>query len=207
MIRHIQMNQVNSAIGDIYFKEKLFDRSLGFYREAANLRAGDLNALEKIGDSFSQNLRPDSAKFYFNQVLFQIKKKDDLVGQIRLYQKLADAHNRFPDSLDLTKNALDYLLSMRRLVEMTGDKNAQTVLFNKASRTTVANGWSTTFDLAGLPGAGGAGGDPAVVKDQLVGASGLPARSVIPDSRRTVYTVPGNRLAGGLMVITPVPEL
>lgn len=125
-----QLAEVNSAIGDIYFKEKLFDRSLNFYREAANLRTGDLAALEKIGDSFSQNLRPDSAKFYYNQVLFQIKKKDDHVGQIRIYQKLADAYNRFPDSTNLRNIALNYLLEMRRFVELTGDKNAQTILFN-----------------------------------------------------------------------------
>ena len=122
--------EVYSTIGDIYFREKLFERSLGFYREAANLRSNDFVSFEKIGDSFSQNMKPDSAKFYYNQVLSESGKKDDLVGQIRIYQKLADAYNRFPDSLYMTSRALNYLLSMRRLVELTGDKNAETILYN-----------------------------------------------------------------------------
>ncbi len=125
-----QLAEVYSAIGDIYFSEKLFDKSLGFYRDAAALRSGEPAALEKIGDSFSQNLKPDSARTYYALVLADAQKRGDLTGQIRLHQKLADAYGRFPDTTRMAQKTLNYLLAMRRLVELTGDKNAETVLFN-----------------------------------------------------------------------------
>lgn len=125
-----QLAEVNAAIGDIYFREKLFERSLKFYREAAGLRRGDSETWEKMGDSFAENMEPDSAKFWFNQLIFRFKESGDLVGQIRIYQKLANAYNKFPDSLSMSSSALNYLLRMRDLVAKTGNVAAQTVLFN-----------------------------------------------------------------------------
>jgi adenylate cyclase len=121
---------IYGRMGDIYFREKLFDRSLQYYRDAADLRKNDPAALEKIGDSFAQKGRPDSARTYYVQVLSNAQKRGEIRSEIRLLQKLADAFNKFPDSLNLTSVALNYMLRMRRPVELLGEKSVETVLFN-----------------------------------------------------------------------------
>ncbi len=119
-----------ATVGDLYFKEKIYRSALDYYREAALLRQNDEASLEKIGDSFAEARQPDSAKTYFNQALFRLQKRDDLVGQIRIYQKLASAYNKFSDSLQMASTALNYLLRLEKLVDRTGNLDQRSILHN-----------------------------------------------------------------------------
>jgi len=121
---------VNRALGDIFFREKLYSYALRYYREVLKDAPQDYATMEKTGDAALYDLKFDSAEFYYKQLIVKFKDDGNNPRLVQIYQKLANAFDQRGDS----GKSILYYTSIERIIETYGTAQEKSLLYNNLGR-------------------------------------------------------------------------
>ena len=118
------------AIGDLFFKEKLYPTAQRYYRAALALQPQDPRTSEKTADALLFDMRFDSAEILYKDLIIKYRKEGNNSHLVRIYQKIAQAYdqNGFPEK------SLFYYLSLQDIIEKAGTPQEQSLLYNNLGR-------------------------------------------------------------------------
>ena len=119
-----------TTLGDFFFKEKLYSNALRYYQGVLVLRPNDDKIKEKIADAFLQDMRFDSAEFFYKQLIVKYKQERNDPRLVQIYQKLARAYDQRGDA----GKSLFYYLPIEALIEQSGTLQERALLYNNLGR-------------------------------------------------------------------------
>ncbi len=121
---------INSALGDLFFREKLYETSRRYYGAVLSIQPQDYATMEKMADACLYDLRYDSAEIYYKALIVQYKEVGDNPQLVQIYQKLASAYDQKGD----TGKSLYYYLFIEVLIERFGTTQEKSLLYNNMGR-------------------------------------------------------------------------
>lgn len=121
---------VQTALGDLFFQEKLYSHASRYYHEVLVLRPNDYRIQEKIGDAYLQDMRFDSAEYFYKQLIIKYRDEGNNPRLVQIYQKLANAYDQNGDA----GKSLYYYLPIEDLVERFGTSQERGLLYNNLGR-------------------------------------------------------------------------
>ena len=121
---------VRTALGDLFFREKLFGAARRYYDEVLALRPQDYQTMEKAADASLYNMQFDSAEMIYKRLLVKYREEGNASRLVKIYQKLAHAYDQNGDS----GKSLYYYLPIQDLIEKSGTTQEQSLLYNNLGR-------------------------------------------------------------------------
>jgi adenylate cyclase len=129
-VNRAQWAAVNRAIGDLFFREKLYANARRYYDQVLRLEPGNLAVIEKAGDAAVYDARLDSATVYYQSLINTYQERNDFGRVVQILRKLADANER----AELFQASLDYYLQIEEIIERHGTPDERSVLYNNLGR-------------------------------------------------------------------------
>ncbi len=127
---------VKTAIGDLFFKEKLYAPAHRYYREVLTLRPQDYETREKAADACLYDMRFDSAEILYKDLVVKYKEDGNNPRLVQIYQKRAQAYDQ---NKDPGKSLYFYIL-LKDIIEKSGTTQEQSLLYNNLGRQYAATG-------------------------------------------------------------------
>lgn len=121
---------VRSALGDLFFREKMFGSARRYYDGVLALKPQDYNTMEKAADASLYNAQFDSAEILYKHLIVKFREEGNNPRLIRIYQNLAHAY----DQNGNPGKSLYYYLAIQDIVEKNGSVEEQSVLYNNLGR-------------------------------------------------------------------------
>ncbi|MCC7244360.1 MAG: hypothetical protein IT269_01660 [Saprospiraceae bacterium] len=121
---------VNTALGNLFFKEKLYGPARRYYGEVLRIQPENYAVQEKLADASLADMRFDSAEFFYKSLIIKYKNDGDNAKLVHIYQKLAQAY----DSSGNASKSLYYYLPIADLIEKYGNLQERAVLYNNLGR-------------------------------------------------------------------------
>jgi class 3 adenylate cyclase/tetratricopeptide (TPR) repeat protein len=121
---------IQTALGDLFFKEKLYENARRYYHEVLVLQPNDYRIKEKIADACLLNMQFDSAEYFYKTLIFKYKEEGNNGRLVQIYQKLANAYDQKGDA----GKSLYYYLPIEDLVERFGTSQERGLLYNNLGR-------------------------------------------------------------------------
>ncbi|HOY04166.1 MAG TPA: adenylate/guanylate cyclase domain-containing protein [Saprospiraceae bacterium] len=121
---------VQTALGDLFLKEKLYANARRYYHEVLVLQPNDYRIKEKIADACLLDMRFDSAEFFYKELIVKYKEEGNNARLVQIYQKLANAYDQNGDA----GKSLYYYLPIEDLVERFGTSQERGLLYNNLGR-------------------------------------------------------------------------
>mgnify|MGYP000148817464 CR=1 FL=1 len=121
---------VKTAIGDLFFGEKLYAPAHRYYREVLVLRPQDYETREKAADACLYDMRFDSAEILYKELIVKYKAEGNNPRLVQIYQKRAQAYDQ---NHDPGKSLYFYLL-LQDIIEKAGTTQEQSLLYNNLGR-------------------------------------------------------------------------
>jgi class 3 adenylate cyclase/tetratricopeptide (TPR) repeat protein len=125
---------VKTAIGDLFFSEKLYASAHRYFREVLVLRPGDYETREKAADAYMYDMRFDSADFLYKELIYKYKNEGNNPRLVQIYQKRAHAYDANGDP----GKSLYYYLLLQNIIETYGTTEEQSLLYNNLGRQYVS---------------------------------------------------------------------
>ncbi len=121
---------VKTAIGDLFFGEKLYASAHRYYRDVLALKPEDDETREKAADACLYDMRFDSAEILYKGLISKFKEQRNNPRLVKIYQKRARAY----DSAGDAGKSLYYYLLLQDIIETSGTTQEQSVLYNNLGR-------------------------------------------------------------------------
>ncbi len=121
---------VYRALGDIFFREKLYSYACRYYGEVLSSAPADFGTMEKIADSYLFDQRFDSAEVYYKQLIIKHKNDGNNTRLVQIYQKLANAYDQRND----TGKSIYYYTAIEHIIETFGTPQEKSLLYNNLGR-------------------------------------------------------------------------
>lgn len=121
---------VRTALGDLFFREKLYGAARRYYDEVLALKPQDYQTMEKAADASLYNMQFDSAEMIYKRLLVKYREEGNASRLVKIYQKLAHAYDQNGDS----GKSLYYYLPIQDLIEKSGTTQEQSLLYNNLGR-------------------------------------------------------------------------
>lgn len=122
--------EVYSGLGDLFFREKLYDNARRYYRKVLALAPGDYPTMEKAGDACLLEMRYDSAEAIYKDLIVHFKEKHNYSRLVQLYQKLANAYSNHGNP----GKGLFYYLAIEEIIEHNGYPEERAVMYNNMGK-------------------------------------------------------------------------
>ena len=121
---------INTALGDLFFREKLYETARRYYRAVLVLQPQDYATMEKTADACLYDLKYDSAEIYYKTLIVKYKEEGNNPHLVQIYQKLASAYDQKGDA----GKSLYYYLPIETLIERFGTTQEKSLLYNNLGR-------------------------------------------------------------------------
>lgn len=121
---------VKTAIGDLFFQEKLYAPAHRYYREVLALRPQDYETREKAADACLYDMRFDSAEILYKELIIKYKAEGNNPRLVKIYQKRAQAY----DQQGSPDKSLYFYLLIKDIIEKAGTTQEQSLLYNNLGR-------------------------------------------------------------------------
>ncbi|MCC7464871.1 MAG: hypothetical protein IT261_01295 [Saprospiraceae bacterium] len=121
---------VKTAIGDLFFGEKLYTAAHRYYRDVLALKPEDDETREKAADACLYDMRFDSAEILYKGLISKFKEQRNNPRLVQIYQKRARAYDIAGDA----GKSLYYYLLLQDIIETSGTTQEQSVLYNNLGR-------------------------------------------------------------------------
>lgn len=121
---------IKTAIGDLFFSEKLYSSAHRYYREVLALRPQDYETREKAADACLYDMRFDSAEILYRDLIVKYKADGNNPRLVKIYQKSAQAYDQHGDS----GKSLYFYLLLQDIIEKAGTTQEQSLLYNNLGR-------------------------------------------------------------------------
>ncbi len=121
---------INAALGDLFFREKLYETARRYYRAVLGLQADDYAIMEKMADACLYDFKYDSAEIYYKTLIVKYKEDNNNPHLVQIYQKLASAYDQKGDA----GKSLYYYLPIETLIERFGSTQEKSLLYNNLGR-------------------------------------------------------------------------
>ncbi len=121
---------IRSALGDIFFREKLYSTARRYYDEVLRLKPQDYITKEKAADASLYDMRFDSAEIFYKSLIIKYKAEGNYPRLVKIYQKLARAYDENGDA----GKSLYYYLPIQDIIEKSGTTQEQSLLYNNLGR-------------------------------------------------------------------------
>jgi len=131
---------IYTALGDLFFREKLYQSARRYYAEVLKLQPEDYTTMEKradvfladisLADSARVKMRFDTAEAHYNVLISKFRSEGNNPRLVQIYQKLAQAY----DQIGNTKKSLANYLIIADLIERFGNYQEQALLYNNLGR-------------------------------------------------------------------------
>lgn len=121
---------VQTALGDLFFREKLYTNARRYYHEVLVLQPNDYRIKEKIADACLLDMRFDSAEYFYKELIVKYKEEANNPRLVQIYQKLANAYDQNGDA----GKSLFYYLHIESLIEQFGTLQERSLLYNNLGR-------------------------------------------------------------------------
>lgn len=122
---------VYRALGDIFFKDKLYKHAQQYYTEVLARDAQDYETLEKIADASLYEMQFDNAEKFYKSLIVKFKNEGNNPRLVQIYQKLANAYDK--SGSDLGKS-IYYYTAIERIIETYGTAQEKSLLYNNLGR-------------------------------------------------------------------------
>jgi class 3 adenylate cyclase len=127
---HAALLNIQTALGDLFFREKLYSNARRYYYEVMAAQPNDYHVKEKIADACLMDMRFDSAEYFYKILIVRYKEEGDNVRLVQIYQKLANAYDQNGDA----GKSLYYYLPIEDLIERFGSAQERGILYNNLGR-------------------------------------------------------------------------
>lgn len=121
---------VKTAIGDLFFAEKLYASAHRYYREVLTLKPQDYETREKAADACLYDMRFDSAEILYKELIYKYKAEGNNPRLVQIYQKRAQAYDQNGDP----GKSLYFYLLLQDIIEKAGTTREQSLLYNNLGR-------------------------------------------------------------------------
>lgn len=121
---------VKTAIGDLFFNQKLYAPAHRYYREALRLNPEDFETREKAADACLNDMRFDSAEILYKALIVKYKAEGNNPRLVQIYQKRAHAYDQNGDA----GKSLYFYLLLQDIIEKAGTTREQSLLYNNLGR-------------------------------------------------------------------------
>jgi class 3 adenylate cyclase/tetratricopeptide (TPR) repeat protein len=121
---------VNRALGDIFFREKLFRHAFRYYSEVLKNAPKDFATMEKMADAALYDMKFDTAEIYYKQLIIKFKEEGNNPRLVQIYQKLANAYDQRSDS----GKSIYYYTAIENIIETYGTPQEKSLLYNNLGR-------------------------------------------------------------------------
>ena len=121
---------INTALGDLFFREKLYENARRYYRAVLNMEPHDYATMEKAADACLYDFKYDSAEIYYKTLIIKYKEDGNNPHLVQIYQKLAGAYDQKGDA----GKSLYYYLPIETLIERFGSTQEKSLLYNNLGR-------------------------------------------------------------------------
>jgi class 3 adenylate cyclase/tetratricopeptide (TPR) repeat protein len=121
---------VKTAIGDLFFGEKLYASAHRYYRDVLAQKPEDDDTREKAADACLYDMRFDSAEILYKSLITKFKEQGNNPRLVQIYQKRARAYDAAGDA----GKSLYYYLLLQDIIETAGTTQEQSVLYNNLGR-------------------------------------------------------------------------
>ncbi len=124
------LTAVYGALGDLFFREKLYGTARRYYSESLNLQPQDYAIMEKAADAYLFEMRFDSAESYYKRLIVKYKNDESNPRLVQIYQKLATAYDQNSNA----GKSLYYYLAIEKIIEVSGTPREKSLLYNNMGR-------------------------------------------------------------------------
>ncbi len=121
---------INTALGDLFFREKLYETARRYYRSVLAMQPQDFPTMEKTADACLYDLKYDSAEIYYKTLIVKYREEGNNPHLVQIYQKLASAYDQKGDA----GKSLYYYLPIETLIERYGSTQEKSLLYNNLGR-------------------------------------------------------------------------
>ena len=121
---------VQTALGDLFFHEKLYTAARRYYEEVLQIRPQDYVTKEKAADASLYDMRFDSAEIYYKELIIKYREEGNFPKLVKIYQKLARAYDQNGNA----GKSLYYYLPIQDIIEKSGTTQEQSLLYNNLGR-------------------------------------------------------------------------
>jgi len=121
---------IRTALGDIFFHEKLYSTARRYYDEVLRIKPQDYVTLEKAADASLYNMHFDSAEIIYKELIVKYREEGNNPRLVKIYQKLARAY----DQNGYAGKSLYYYLPIQNIIERSGTTQEQSLLYNNLGR-------------------------------------------------------------------------
>lgn len=121
---------VKTAIGDLFFNQKLYAPAHRYYREVLRLKPEDYETREKAADACLNDMRFDSAEILYKDLIVKYKAEGNNPRLVQIYQKRAHAYDQNGDA----GKSLYFYLLLQDIIEKAGTTQEQSLLYNNLGR-------------------------------------------------------------------------
>ncbi len=121
---------IRAALGDIFFREKLYSTARRYYDEVLRQKPLDYITREKAADASLYDMRFDSAEIFYKSLIIKYKAEGNYPRLVKIYQKLARAYDENGDA----GKSLYYYLPIQDIIEKSGTTQEQSLLYNNLGR-------------------------------------------------------------------------
>jgi len=125
------LTTVYRALGDIFFKDKLYKHARRYYIEVLSRDPQDFETMEKIADASLFEMQFDSAEFYYKNLIIKFKNEGNNPRLVHIYQKLANAYDQRGNE---TGKSIYYYTAIERIIETYGTAQEKSLLYNNLGR-------------------------------------------------------------------------
>ena len=121
---------IRTALGDIFFHEKVYGTARRYYDEVLRLKPQDYITKEKAADASLYDMHFDSAEVYYKELIVKYREEGNYPKLVKIYQKLARAYDQNGDA----GKSLYYYLPIQDIIEKSGTTQEQSLLYNNLGR-------------------------------------------------------------------------
>lgn len=121
---------VKTAIGDLFFHEKLYASAHRYYRDVLALQPQDYQTREKAADACLYDMRFDSAEILYKDLIVKYKSENNYPRLVQIYQKRAQAYDQNGDA----GKSLYFYHLLKDIIEKAGTTQEQSLLYNNLGR-------------------------------------------------------------------------
>ncbi len=131
------LTTVYRALGDIFYKDKLYNHARHYYIEVLSRNPQDFETMEKIADASLFEMQFDSAEFYYKNLIVKFKNEGNNPRLVHIYQKLANAYDQRGTE---TGKSIYYYTAIERIIETYGTAQEKSLLYNNLGRQYARDG-------------------------------------------------------------------
>lgn len=124
------LTEIYTALGDLFFREKIYQNARRYYGEVLRLQPSDFLTMEKLAEANLAELHFDTAEIYYNPLITKCRQEGNYPRLVQIYQKMAHAYEQAGNT---QKSLANYLL-IADIIDREGNYQEEALLFNNLGR-------------------------------------------------------------------------